>query len=146
MGYACPVCGVDQPDGEHLANHMAFTAMLRSDDHEDWLDDRVPHWPDMNPESLAPEITPHASETETELVTDDGRHPHGMEGEMADHGGYGRESLSSDQQAVFDEAQALTRQMYGLDETDTDAADGTGDAGNADSDPEGDDDTDSESQ
>lgn len=126
MGYACPVCGVDEADGEHLANHMAFTAMLRSDEHEDWLDEHVPDWPDRNPDTLAPDITPHAPETETEVVTDEGAHPRGLDGEVADHGGYGRDSLSGDQQAVLEEAHELTRQMYGLDEenevdeTDTD--------------------------
>lgn len=116
MGYACPVCDADQPDGDHLANHMAFTAMLRSDDHEDWLEDRVPDWPDMNPDTLAPEITPYAPETETEVVTEAGAHPNGLDGELARHGGYGRDSLSSDQQVVLEEAEEMTRQMYGLDE------------------------------
>lgn len=116
MGYACPVCGAEEADGEHLANHMAFTAMLRGDEHEDWLDDNVPDWADRNPETLAPDITPHAPETDTDVVTDDGAHPRGLDGEVADHGGYGRDSLSGDQQAVLDEAHELTRQMYGLDE------------------------------
>lgn len=116
MGYACPVCGAEEADGEHLANHMAFTAMLRSDEHEDWLDDHVPDWPDRNPDTLAPDITPHAPETETDVVTDEGTHPRGLDGEVADHGGYGRDSLSGDQQAVIEEARELTRQMYGLDE------------------------------
>lgn len=120
MGYACPVCGADEADGEHLANHMAFTAMLRSDEHEDWLDEHVPDWPDRNPDTLAPDITPHAPETETEIVTEDGEHPRGLDGEVADHGGYGRDSLSGDHQAVLEEARELTRQMYGLDEDDED--------------------------
>ena len=141
MGYACPVCGAEQPDGEHLANHVAFTAMLRSDDHEDWLDDHVPDWPDRNPDTLAPDITPHAPETETEVVTDDGAHPRGLDGEVADHGGYGRDTLSGDQQAVLDEARDLTRQMYGLDEDEESSAeredrDGSDDASEDDSENE----------
>lgn len=128
MGYACPVCGVEQPDGEHLANHLAFTAMLRSDDHEDWLDDYVPDWPDRNPDTLAPDVTPHAPEVETDVVTDDGTHPHGVEGAVAEHGGYGRDSLSSDQQVVLDEALDLTREMYGLDDGDEPEANGPADA------------------
>lgn len=136
MGYACPVCGAEEADGEHLANHMAFTAMLRSDEHEDWLDDHVPDWPDRNPDTLAPDITPHAAETETDIVTDEGAHPRGLDGEVAEHGGYGRDSLSGDQQAVLEEARELTRQMYGLDEaegaeeeeTGTDADDESDDA------------------
>ena len=122
MGYACPVCGAEEADGEHLANHVAFTAMLRSDEHEDWLDDHVPDWSDRNPETLAPDITPHAPETETEVVTDEGAHPRGLDGEVADHGGYGRDTLSGDQQAVLDEARDLTRQMYGLDEDEESSA------------------------
>lgn len=121
MGYACPVCGAEEADGEHLANHIAFTAMLRGDEHEDWLDDHVPDWPDRNPETLAPDITPHAPETETDVVTDDGAHPRGLDGELASHGGYGRDSLSGDQQSVLDEARELTRQMYGLDEDEPDS-------------------------
>ena len=46
MGYACPVCDTPQRDAEHLANHLAFTAMLHGDAHETWLDDHVPEWGD----------------------------------------------------------------------------------------------------
>lgn len=122
MGYACPVCGAEEVDGEHLANHVAFTAMLRGDEHEDWLDEHVPDWPDRNPDTLAPDITPHAPETETEVVTDEGAHPRGLDGEVAEHGGYGRDSLSGDQQAVLEEARELTRQMYGLDDDEAEGA------------------------
>ncbi len=137
MGYACPVCGADQPDGEHLANHMAFTAMLRSDEHEDWLDDHVPDWSDRNPDTLAPDVTPHAPETETEVVTDEGAHPRGLDGEVAEHGGYGRDSLSGDQQAVLEEARELTRQMYGLDDEDSAEEAETGSDGDEESDDPG---------
>ncbi|PSP70281.1 hypothetical protein BRC79_02495 [Halobacteriales archaeon QH_8_67_27] len=53
MGYACPVCDDPQADAEHLANHLAFTAMLRGDGHEAWLDDHVDDWADLAPEELA---------------------------------------------------------------------------------------------
>lgn len=116
MGYACPVCDAEQPDGEHLANHVAFTAMARGGDHETWLDDAVPDWPERNPDTLGPELVPHATEIETAVTTDDGAHPRGFEGELSDHGGYGRDAISEDDRAVLDEAVALTRRMYGLDE------------------------------
>jgi hypothetical protein len=121
MGYACPICGADQPDGEHLANHVAFTAMTRGGEHESWLDDAVPDWPDRNPETLAPDLVPHAPEIETDVVTDEGAHPAGLEGELGQHGGYGRDNLSGDDQAILEEAADLTRRMYGLDDADDDS-------------------------
>ena len=56
MGYACPVCSVPHADAEHLANHLAFTAMLHGDDHEAWLDEHVPGWGSSNPAELGPTI------------------------------------------------------------------------------------------
>lgn len=71
MGYACPVCGDPQADAEHLANHLAFTAMLGDADHESWLDDRVPDWADRDPDALAATVTDHAEETEYPQVFED---------------------------------------------------------------------------
>ncbi|WP_435074156.1 DUF5810 domain-containing protein [Halorubrum sp. HHNYT27] len=71
MGYACPVCETPQRDGEHLAHHLAFTAMLHGDDHETWLDDRVPDWSDRDPDGLAAEVTPHAEAAEYHEVFED---------------------------------------------------------------------------
>jgi hypothetical protein len=71
MGYACPVCETPQRDGEHLAHHLAFTAMLHGDDHEAWLDDRVPDWSDRDPDGLAAAVTPHAEEAEYREVFED---------------------------------------------------------------------------
>ncbi|MFC6771069.1 DUF5810 domain-containing protein, partial [Halorubrum pallidum] len=56
MGYACPVCETPQRDGEHLAHHLAFTAMLHGDDHAEWLDDHVADWADRDPDGLAAEV------------------------------------------------------------------------------------------
>ncbi|CAI48289.1 uncharacterized protein NP_0396A [Natronomonas pharaonis DSM 2160] len=53
MGYVCPVCSDPQADASHLANHLAFTAMLGDDDHEAWLDDNVPNWSSMGESELA---------------------------------------------------------------------------------------------
>jgi len=54
MGYARPVCERPQRDGEHLAHHLAFTAMLHGGDHEVWLDDRVTDWSDRGPRGSRP--------------------------------------------------------------------------------------------
>ncbi|MFO8116118.1 MAG: DUF5810 domain-containing protein [Halorubrum sp.] len=71
MGYACPVCETPQRDGEHLAHHLAFTAMLHGDDHEAWLDERVPDWSERDPAGLAAEVTPHAETAEYHEVFED---------------------------------------------------------------------------
>jgi hypothetical protein len=71
MGYACPVCDAPQADGEHLANHLAFTAMLHGDDHADFLDAHVDDWEDRTPPELAAELIRHADETEYETVFED---------------------------------------------------------------------------
>jgi hypothetical protein len=60
MGYRCPVCGSPQQDDEHLANHLAMTAMLHGEDHEAWLDDRVAKWGEYTPPELAAEIVDDA--------------------------------------------------------------------------------------
>ncbi|OYR70377.1 DUF5810 domain-containing protein [Halorubrum ezzemoulense] len=71
MGYACPVCDTPQRDGEHLAHHLAFTAMLHGGDHEAWLDERVDDWSDREPAELAAEVTPHADDAEYDEVFED---------------------------------------------------------------------------
>jgi len=86
MGYACPVCDDPQADAEHLANHLAFTAMLRGDGHETWLDDHVDAWADLAPEELAEHVAEHADEEEFPQVFEDttgghdGGHDHGSQG------------------------------------------------------------------
>ncbi|WP_167837400.1 DUF5810 domain-containing protein [Halosimplex halophilum] len=80
MGYACPACGDPQADAEHLANHLAFTAMLRGGDHEAWLDDRVDDWAELDPPELAERVVDHADEEEFPQVFEDttgGGHDHG---------------------------------------------------------------------
>jgi hypothetical protein len=101
MGYACPVCDTPQRDGEHLAHHLAFTAMLHGGDHESWLDDRVADWSEREPAELAAEVTPHADDAEYEEVFEDtvprgrpdvgmgsggGAAGHGHAGHAHDHG------------------------------------------------------------
>jgi hypothetical protein len=71
MGYACPVCEAPQADGEHLANHLAFSALLGHDDHGDWLDDNAPDWGEDDPDELAERVTPLAESVEYPAVFDD---------------------------------------------------------------------------
>lgn len=59
MGYLCPVCETPQQDGEHLANHLAITAMVRDEAHAAWLDDHVDGWRDASPNELAGELVDH---------------------------------------------------------------------------------------
>jgi hypothetical protein len=78
MGYACPVCEAPQADAEHLANHLAFTAILRGGDHETFLDEHVPDWADRDPAGLADEVVEHADEREFDHAFEDapGGHDH----------------------------------------------------------------------
>jgi hypothetical protein len=68
MGYACPVCGTPQRDAEHLANHLAFTAMLHGDAHEAWLDDHAPGWSEAGAAELAPVAVEHADAADYDEV------------------------------------------------------------------------------
>jgi len=71
MGYRCPVCGDPQADDVHLANHLAFTALVRGGDHEVWLDDHVPDWGRRDEEGLAGEVTDLAESAEYPQVFED---------------------------------------------------------------------------
>jgi len=71
MGYACPVCEDPQADAGHLANHLAFTALLGDDDHETWLDDHVPGWGEMGEAELADVVVEDVPETEFPQVFED---------------------------------------------------------------------------
>lgn len=59
MGYACPVCGDPQADAGHLANHLAFTAMIRDDGHEAWLDEHAAGWSEWGEADLADHLREH---------------------------------------------------------------------------------------
>ena len=150
MGYACPVCDTPQRDGEHLAHHLAFTAMLHGGDHESWLDDHAPDWSDREPAGLAAEVTPHADDAEYEEVFEDtvarGRpdvgmgsgaaspgHDHGHAGHDHGRGNHGDSNPSPgagvpDPESVDDpevaealrEARELTRQAREGDGDDSD--------------------------
>ena len=131
MGHACPVCATPQRDAEHLANHLAFTAMLHGDAHEAWLDEHAPGWEAEGVAELAPVVVEYAEEAEYDEVFEDTV----PEGEGHDHGdghdhgrpptGAGAAFDAGDADAatqhVLAEARELTRAM--LEDEDGDAAD-----------------------
>ncbi|WP_458206858.1 DUF5810 domain-containing protein [Haladaptatus sp. NG-SE-30] len=128
MGFACPVCETPQSDGEHLANHLAFAAILGDDEHEAWLDEHVPEWDDYGPDELAPRVTELAPEADYPHVFDDTVHDHDhgheLEDELQQTGGYGRDTRTSgtgggmsggvmgtEAQSILDEARRMTEEM-----------------------------------
>jgi hypothetical protein len=123
MGYACPVCETPQADAEHLANHLAFTALLGDADHERWLDEQVPDWADRDPEGLGAAVSELAPETEDPRVFDDegeaGTPAGGDHGYDRDRGpeGVGHAAVDPDLDAaaeeVIAEARELTARMRG---------------------------------
>ena len=158
MGYACPVCDVPQRDGEHLANHLAFTAMLHGDAHESWLDDNAAGWREQGPAELAPRVVDHADSDDYDEVFEDtadaGRpdvdargHGHGRghrhgHGPASDHGAAGggetpagggatRGPAAADEETarVLEEARELTERMREGGETDDVGAVGGGEGG-----------------
>jgi hypothetical protein len=150
MGYACPVCEVPQQDAEHLANHLAFTAMLHDDEHADWLDESVPDWRAGGPADLAPRVADLAEESDYDAVFEDTTgghghdhdhaHGHGHEQDAAPHGvdpaaaarrGGRSGGMDDETAAVLSEARELTREML------ADDVDGDGDTDDADGDPAG---------
>ncbi|ESS04688.1 MAG: hypothetical protein A07HR67_00625 [uncultured archaeon A07HR67] len=146
MGYACPVCATPQRDGEHLAHHLAFTAMLHDDDHRAWLDEHAPAWETADPAGLAEAVVEHAPPAEYDEVfedtTDRGRpavdpaidgheHRHGTGVDSGTGAGGSADPLPPDDAdpetaAALREARELTRQMY-EDATADDTADAASD-------------------
>jgi hypothetical protein len=136
MGYACPVCSEPQADGEHLANHLAFSAMLGRADHADWLDEHAPGWGEEDPEGLAEQVTDHAETVELDVETDSelpdppagmgaaGAGPGGLEDALARQAGPGRERLDPETQEIIAEAQEMTRKRQDEDAEPTEAEPG----------------------
>ncbi|MFB6135901.1 MAG: DUF5810 domain-containing protein [Halobacteriaceae archaeon] len=126
MGYACPVCEAPQVDREHLANHLAFTALLGDDDHEAWLDERVPDWEGADPEGLADAVVEHAEETDYPQVFEDTTggddshdHDHDHDHDRAPaRGRRGARPLDDEAERVLAEAEDMTRRMRGGDDGD----------------------------
>ncbi|WP_435067433.1 DUF5810 domain-containing protein [Haloplanus sp. C73] len=121
MGYACPVCETPERDGEHLANHLAFTAMLHGGAHERWLDDHAPDWSDAGAAELTPVVVEHAEEAPSETVFEEsvpseGGHDHASA--PADGDALDAAALDGDAGRILAEAREMTRAM--LDDTDDD--------------------------
>jgi len=131
MGYACPVCETPQRDAEHLANHLAFTAMLHDDDHRRWLDDRVPEWESLGPDDLAPRVADHAEGTTYEEAFEDttgeGGRPFGGDpaASAARPPRSADRSLDGDAAEILARAREMTREM--LDDSANDPDDDSAD-------------------
>ncbi len=148
MGYRCPVCEEPQADDTHLANHLAFTAILRGGDHEGWLDEHVPGWGEMGETELAPLVTEFAESAEFPVTPEDtAGHAGDEHGEDDGHGqGERRQGVDRPEGAetpfgagidetaseAIEQAREMTRQRRAnarTDEPDTDSADsGDGDS------------------
>ncbi|ELY54278.1 DUF5810 domain-containing protein [Natronolimnohabitans innermongolicus] len=123
MGYACPVCDAEQADAEHLANHLAITASLGREGHEEWLAEHAPDWSECNPAELGEIVAQYAPEIETPEFEGSGHdHGHGHDHEPGRPGGLedglarqsrqpGRGSMTAEAETVLREARELTRQM-----------------------------------
>ncbi len=133
MGYACPVCGDPQADAGHLANHLAFTALLGDGDHESWLDAHAPGWADAGEAELADRVVEHADEREFPQVFEDTSTDHGGDGGHSERpdrpaGAEGVEAPTDDDaREILAEARELTEAMRG--EGDGEGAADAGDDG-----------------
>ena len=120
MGYRCPVCDTPQRDAGHLADHLAFTAMLRGEDHEEWLDERVTDWEELGTETLAERVVGYAPEAEFEAVFEDttgGPHTHAH-----DHGRDPTHATEGGRPDVNGEASVTPREAGGTGDVDAGAA------------------------
>ena len=128
-GYACPVCETPQRDATHLADHLAFTAMLRGGDHEAWLAEHAPDWRETGPEKLAERVVPHAESVAHETVFDAGAgagdHDHGpgrpFDGVDVPTGDTPDGDPDAATRAALAEARAMTRRAH--EDEDEDASD-----------------------
>jgi hypothetical protein len=120
MGYACPVCETPQRDADHLANHLAFTAVLHGDAHERWLDEHAPGWGEDGVAELAPVVADAADEAEYQEVFEE-RMPEGVDDERdgtrrsRPAGAVPDANVDADTRRVLAEARELTRAMLAAD-------------------------------
>jgi hypothetical protein len=148
MGYVCPVCETPHQDAEHLANHLAFTAMLHGDDHEAWLAEVAPDWASGSPSELADAVAREAEATEYDAVFEDtvggtgpadhdhdpGRDPTGpADVDVAAAGRRGTGELDAEAREAVAEARRMTREMLdgrdGVGEDDDEAGEDDDGAG-----------------
>ena len=117
MSYACPVCDTEQADAIHLANHLAITASLGRQDHNEWLVEHAPEWSECTPKELGEIVSQYAPEIDTAGVEasshghDYGR-PESLEEGLARQSRQpGRGAMSAEAENVLEEARELTQQM-----------------------------------
>jgi len=124
MEYACPVCEAPQVDAKHLADHLAFTALLGDDDHEAWLDEHAPGWEGDDDAGLAERVIDDLGEVDLSTVDD---HDHvGIPGPTAfqnsshepgvafDELAEGAGIRADENRSLDDEAQAALKEAYEL--------------------------------
>ncbi|PSP95012.1 hypothetical protein BRC91_03125 [Halobacteriales archaeon QS_4_62_28] len=117
MGYACPVCEEPQADAGHLANHLAFTAITSSGDHEEWLDEHAPEWGQLGETELAENVAEYAEETEfPQVFEESGVEDHAVDTRQARARGSGE--LDEEAASILAEARELTEQMESSDDED----------------------------
>jgi hypothetical protein len=159
MGYSCPVCETPQHDSEHLANHLAMTAMLHEDDHEAWLDEHIDGWAELTPPALGGRVVDVAeavdydeaaveqAEISEEFHEDpqDASHEH-ADSHQHDHSGVpevggvdepsiqGPDTLDEETQEVLAQARELTRERREQAAEAGEADETRGEAGEADAD------------
>lgn len=132
MGYRCPVCGDPQADDVHLANHLAFTAMVRGGDHEAWLDETVPDWASHDDEGLADVVAELAESAEYPQVFDDTTgqsdasdadhdHTHGTDTLPGGAQPASDPGLDDEAEEILSEAREMTRERHQNDDVDTDS-------------------------
>lgn len=106
MGYACPVCEDPQVDERHLADHLAFTAIMGDGDHESWLNERVPEWGSMDAADLGPLAAEYVETVDLDVPEEMGQpRPANTTVDV------NRDALSAADREVLAEARELTRQM-----------------------------------
>ncbi|WP_435196145.1 DUF5810 domain-containing protein [Natronomonas sp. EA1] len=71
MGYACPVCAEPHIDARHLANHLAFLAMMGREEYEEWLAEHAPEWEEGGEQELAARVRELAADAEYPQVFED---------------------------------------------------------------------------
>lgn len=123
MGYRCPVCDDPQIDDKHLANHLAFTALVRGGEHEAWLDAEVPDWGQLGEQELATKLHGTVDEAafpdvleETTPVQVDDRGVHGRGESAKMHHRQPAPELDTEAQQAIERAKELTRQRRQTDE------------------------------
>ncbi|WP_136688730.1 DUF5810 domain-containing protein [Halorhabdus amylolytica] len=125
MGYACPVCEAPQADAKHLADHLAFTALLGDDEHEIWLEEHAPGWAEEDDAGLAERVVGEAEEVDLPVAGDDHDHtgiPNSTAFQDSSHEpGIAFDALTEGEgvrananRPLDDEAQAALREAYEL--------------------------------